>query len=154
MGSLFLADCHPHSKVFPHIPKKLPVYLLIEYTPEYHWPSWQQGHIESSWLTCPPGLPDPSLQRSFTVGQPLTCNSEWDYSSHGAGHYTDLCWTSLSSSLPSNLDLTEWQHMLLVYQPLLSVLYQQQTCWGSSLPLYPSPWCMNELDWTSGERSL
>lgn len=134
MGILFLADCHTHSKVFPHIPMKLPVFLLIEYTPGYHWHSF--------------GLPDPSLQGSFTVGQSLTCNSEWDYFSHGAGHYADLCWTPLAFSLPNNLayqDLTEWQLILLVYQPLLTVLYQQQTCWGSSLPLYPSRWCTYEL---------
>lgn len=91
------------------------------------------------------------LQSSSIVGQSPSCDSEWGYSSHGAGRCSDLCWTSLSFSLSNNLayqDLTEWWHILLVYQPLLTELDQQQTCWGSSLSLYPSHWCSNYLHWT------
>ena len=53
------------------------------------------------------------------------------------------CWTSSSSSLPNSPacpGITEWQHSLLVYPPLLPVLCHQQTWWMYTLTLHPDHW--------------
>lgn len=57
-----------------------------------------------------------------------------------------FCWTSSCSVLPNapaRPDLANWQHSLLVCQPLFPVLYHQQMCWGNTLSLHPGHWWIN-----------
>jgi len=46
----------------------------------FQCPSWPQGHIAGSWLTCcSPGYTAPALQSCFAAGQPLTCADARDH---------------------------------------------------------------------------
>jgi len=111
---------------------------------------WQPGHTASSWSTCrPPALPGPSLQSCSPAGQPQAFTGVLGCSSPGAGPCPCPCWTSSRSSAPNSPacpGLTEWQHSLLMYLPLLPVWCHQQTCWGYILTLHPGRW------WRSGTR--
>jgi len=95
----------------------------------------------------------PSSSSSFHL---LTSTAARGNVSSGAGLCTCPCWTSSPSSLPNfpaSPGLAEWQHSLLVWQPLLPALYYQRTCWGCMLSYpfiptsylthlrIPSSWC-------------
>lgn len=80
-----------------------------------------------------------SPQGSFPAGQLLSCIDMPDPKSKTL--HLPLCnlLSFLSSQLPSLSSLAEWQHRLLVYQPL-PALYHQQTCRGCTLSLRPGHW--------------
>ena len=54
--------------------------------------------------------------------------------------------------------LAEWQHSLLVCQPLLPAFYHQQTCWGWTLSLHPGHcwryWTRLDPVSTPGEKKI
>lgn len=84
-----------------------------------------------------------SLRYSFLASWFSLGRDAWVYSSSDAGLCISPCWTSWDPSwLDSSVcwSLSEWQHMHLVYQSLLTVLYHLLTCWRCTLSWSTGSW--------------
>lgn len=83
------------------------------------WLPLLQGHFISFGLIwCPPGPSWIFLPSWFPACWPPACTGAWGYFFPGAGFSTLLCWALWDSHLPVSP-----QDVLLIHQPLLTVLY-------------------------------